>query len=97
MRTHADSQLTPTQYVEMAQATLRSPEHRGSRRIIKAKALDGTSMLAMHQMDTPTGAVFEIAEQRVLDREATFSHAYTEETDAEAVWAHLLEVLASGE
>lgn len=91
MDIHADSQITDEEATRLMLATLGSPEHRGSRRLAKGKAIGRQDMLGRWVTDTPEGPLHEVAHVRVLDGEPFWQAYYRDEDDALAVWDHLSE------
>lgn len=88
---HADSQVDRTEALRLKMLALGSPEHRGSRRLVAAVAVSTQEMLGRWVLETPEGPLHTVAIVGLLDGQVReFSHDYREESDAVAVYDHVV-------
>lgn len=91
MKSHAASQISDVEATRLVLATLasgRSP----AVSLVRATEVGNQEMLGHWVVDTDEGPVHFIRLVRLLDGEPVgFDHAYRDETDATAVWQHLVD------
>lgn len=95
MTRHAPSQINDTEAVRFILSALRSPDHVGTLELVEGRQISRSEMVARWLVETPEGPLSRVAVIRVIDGEPIgFDAFYTDEADARAVYAHLVEEAA---